>query len=85
MNTFVIAKRELSVFFVSPTAYIVGAAFLFITGLFFVMTLAVDNVATLNQVFLVISIMLLILAPLLTMRLLAEEKKNQTYYEGEKK
>ena len=78
MNTFVIAKRELSVFFVSPTAYIVGAAFLFITGLFFVMTLAVDNVATLNQVFLVISIMLLILAPLLTMRLLAEETRSGT-------
>jgi ABC-2 type transport system permease protein len=78
VNTFVIAKRELSVFFVSPVAYVVGAAFLFITGLFFVMTLAVDNVATLNRVFLVISIMLLFLAPLLTMRLLAEEARSGT-------
>lgn len=78
MNTFVIAKRELSAFFVSPVAYIVGAAFLFITGLFFVMTLAVDNVATLNRVFLVISVVSLFLAPLLTMRLLAEESRSGT-------
>lgn len=78
MNTFVIAKRELSAFFVSPTTYIVGALFLFVTGLFFVMTLAVENVATLNQVFLVISIMSLVLAPLLTMRLLAEEARSGT-------
>ena len=78
MNTFVIAKRELGAFFVSPMAYIVGAAFLFITGLYFVMMLAVDNVATLNQVFLVISIVLLFLAPLLTMRLLAEEARSGT-------
>jgi len=78
VNTFVIAKRELSAFFVSPTTYIVGALFLFVTGLFFVMTLAVENVATLNQVFLVISIMSLVLAPLLTMRLLAEEARSGT-------
>lgn len=78
MNTFVIAKRELSALFVSPVAYVVGAAFLFITGLFFVMTLAIDNVATLNRVFLVISVILLFLAPLLTMRLLAEEARSGT-------
>ena len=36
MNTFVIAKREIAAFFASPIAYVVGAAFLFITGLFFV-------------------------------------------------
>jgi len=78
VNTFIIAKRELKAFFISPAAYVVGATFLFIAGLFFVMTLAVDNVATLNRVFLIVSMMLLFLAPLLAMRSLAEEARSGT-------
>ncbi len=78
MNTFVIAKRELAAFFVSPIAYVVGAAFLFITGLFFFFTVAIDGVATLSQVFSVISIVLLFVAPILTMRLLSEEARSGT-------
>ena len=75
MNTFVIAKRELTAFFVSPIAYVVGAAFLFITGLFFFFTVAIDRVATFSQVFGVIGIVLLFVAPILTMRLLSEEAR----------
>lgn len=78
MSAFVIAKRELAAFFISPVAYIVGAAFLFITGLTFVMTLVIDNAGTLAQVFLAISFVLLFLAPLLTMRSLAEEARQGT-------
>jgi ABC-2 type transport system permease protein len=78
MNTFVIAKRELAAFFVSPIAYVVGAAFLFITGLFFFFTVAFDRVATLAQVFSVIGIILLFVAPILTMRLLSEEARSGT-------
>lgn len=78
MKTFIIARRELAAFFVSPVAYIIGAAFLFITGLFFFFTVALSGVATLVQVFSVISIVLLFVAPILTMRLLAEEARTGT-------
>ncbi len=78
MNTFVIARRELAAFFTSPIAYVVGAAFLFITGLFFFLTIVIDGLATLSQVFGVISIILLFTAPVLTMRLLAEETRSGT-------
>ncbi len=75
MNIWIIAKRELAAFFVSPIAYVVGAAFLFITGLFFYFTVALDRIATLAQVFTVIAVMLLFIAPILTMRLLSEEAR----------
>lgn len=78
MNTFIIARRELTVFFVSPMAYIVSAAFLFINGLFFFFTVVISGVATLSHVFSVISIVLLFVAPVLTMRLLAEEARSGT-------
>ncbi len=78
MNTLVIAKRELKAFFMSPIAYIVGAAFLFIAGLFFVITVVISSSATLLQVFNVISVILLFIAPVLTMRLLAEESRTGT-------
>lgn len=73
MNTFVIAKRELTAFFASPLSYIIWAVFLLVTALFFVLTVAINGIATLTQVFQAVSISLLIIAPVLTMRLLAEE------------
>ena len=78
MDTFVIAKREIAAFFVSPIAYVVGAALLFITGLFFVFTVVITGVATLAGVFEVTSIILLFVAPILTMRLLSEEARSGT-------
>jgi ABC-2 type transport system permease protein len=78
VNTFVIAKREIAAFFVSPIAYVVGAAFLFITGIFFVFTIVFDGVATLIGVFQVTSVILLFVAPILTMRLLSEEDRAGT-------
>jgi ABC-2 type transport system permease protein len=78
MNTLVITKRELAAYFMSPIAYVVGAAFLFITGLFFYFTVAFDQIATLSQVFTVIAVVLLFVAPILTMRVLAEEARSGT-------
>jgi ABC-2 type transport system permease protein len=78
VNTFVIAKREITAFFVSPIAYVVGAAFLFLTGLFFVFTVVFGGIATLTDVFQVTSIILLFIAPVLTMRLLSEEARSGT-------
>ncbi len=78
MNIFVIAKRELGAFFISPIAYLVGAAFLFITGLIFAFTVTRGEVASLFQVFNTTSVILLFVAPILTMRLLAEEARSGT-------
>ncbi len=78
-NTFIIAWKETRSYFSSPTAYVVGAMFLILTGVFFVFDMTRPfaeasvrgyiNWATLFIVF---------LAPLLTMRLLAEEQKMGT-------
>ena len=78
MNALIIAKREITAYFLSPIVYVVGAAFLFITGLFFYLTLAFDFQASLSQVFTVIAVILLFVAPILTMRLLAEEARSGT-------
>jgi ABC-2 type transport system permease protein len=78
MNAFIIARRELSVFFISPIAYITGATFLFITGLIFFFTIALHNVATLSNVFSGIAITLIFVAPLLTRHLLSTEAQSGT-------
>lgn len=78
MNTWVIAKRELAAFFTSPMAYVVGAAFLFITGLFFFFTVALTSQAVLTDVLNITGVVLLFIAPMLTMRLLAEETRSGT-------
>lgn len=78
MNLLVIAKRELGAYFASPVAYIVSATFLFITGLIFFGTLIFIEQATMWNVFNVIGVVMLFVAPVLTMRLLAEEARMGT-------
>lgn len=73
-----IARRELGAYFVSPIAYIVTAAFLFISGLFFAIILINTYQASLEMVFANVVITLLFIAPLLTMRLLADEYRSGT-------
>ncbi len=79
----VLARRELAAFFVSPIAYIVLTVFLALAGLDFAYSyFSVESeqfaygavLALLNH----ISIMLLFLVPLLTMRLLSEEINSGT-------
>jgi len=78
MNALIITKREILAFFDSPLAYMVGAVFLFITGVSFFSTAAMHNIATLTQVFNVIGVALLFITPVLTMRLLSEEVRSGT-------
>jgi len=78
LNIVIITRRELTTFFLSPIAYVAGAIFLFVTGLFFYFTVAVDGQAGLGQVFSIMAVMLLLLAPILTMRLLAAETQSGT-------
>lgn len=77
-NVLVITKRELQAYFVSPIAYVVTAAFLAITGYLFSLILYYSREATMRYMFLNMTTLFLIIAPVLTMRLLAEEQSKGT-------
>jgi ABC-2 type transport system permease protein len=80
-----IARRELDAYFVSPIAYLVTAAFLVISGFFFSVFLISaqqqpnnDITQVMQGLFNNINVILLFIAPLLTMRLLADEQRSGT-------
>jgi ABC-2 type transport system permease protein len=77
-NTLFIAGKELRSYFVSPVAYVIVAFWLVATGFFFWMSVNVTNEASLRDVFSVVTILLLLISPALTMRLLAEESRTGT-------
>ena len=71
-----VAWKEIQVYFNSPTAYIVGMMFLALSGFFFAQDLGDPfPEASLSNFFQGATIILILLAPALTMRLLAEEQK----------
>jgi ABC-2 type transport system permease protein len=77
----ILAKRELSVFFNSLMAYILIVAFLGFTGAFtwlFMMDVFLYNQASLQSFFGVAYWSFFILIPAITMRMIAEEKKSGT-------
>jgi ABC-2 type transport system permease protein len=73
-SLWVIAKRELYAYFISPIAYLVAAAFLFLCALFFLGGVTRWQDATLESMFGSLSIVLIFVAPVLTMRLLSREQ-----------
>lgn len=76
MNTFNIALKEMKLYFGTPAAYIVGAMFLGLTGVFFVADVTAPFAeAGVRGIVDWASFFIIFLAPLLTMRLLAEEQK----------
>jgi ABC-2 type transport system permease protein len=79
-NIFPIFKRELRSYFNSPVAYVVIVVFLAILGWFFANNLFLNNVASLYIIFdsPLVKILFLVIAPAITMRLLAEERKSGT-------
>jgi len=74
-NTIAIAERELKSFFVSPIAWIIAAAFMAMSGFLFSVILLNSNEASLRFLISDLSVILLFVAPFLTMRLLAEENR----------
>lgn len=74
-KTLAIYKKELKSLFVSPLAYVVMAVFLSLTGYFFSGILIVGREASMRYVFGNMAIILLLISPLFTMRLLAEEHR----------
>ncbi|HZU06738.1 MAG TPA: ABC transporter permease [Chloroflexota bacterium] len=77
-NIWAIAQRELQSYFVSPLAYIIGFFFLLASGLLFALILGLSSEATLRPLFGQLAVILLFIAPALTMRLLAEEQRTGT-------
>ena len=80
-NMIAIMRKELRTYFVSPVAYVVIAAYLLMCGIFFAILLTAPTGAAesrLDIVFGNVPVVLLIVAPALTMRLLAEEQKSGT-------
>lgn len=75
---FAIFKRELRAYFTSPLGYVFLAIFYAFSGLFFyIFALSVGS-TDISSVFLMMFMVLMIFVPLLTMRLLSEDKKQKT-------
>jgi ABC-2 type transport system permease protein len=77
-NVWTIASRELNSYFVSPIAYVVSAAFLVVMGILFSVILMSSQEASLRYTFSNMTFVLVVLAPALTMKLLAEEQRMGT-------
>ncbi len=77
-NVLTIFRREIRSYFNSPVAYIVITLFLLVSGYFFASTLFVNNTADLRSLFGISSFILMLFAPAITMRLLAEERRAGT-------
>ncbi|HEC34591.1 MAG TPA: hypothetical protein ENI37_07735, partial [Chloroflexi bacterium] len=78
-NLFAIAKREIQSYLVSPVAYLVTAAFLLVSALYFWLTLdwmvQYREVPTMRYTVEFMIVVFVFAAPLLTMRLLAQERR----------
>lgn len=75
---FAIFKRELKAYFTSLLGYVFLAIFYAFSGLFFyIFSLSVGS-TDISSVFLMMFIVLMVFVPLLTMRLLSEDKKQKT-------
>jgi ABC-2 type transport system permease protein len=77
-NVYAIMKKELRSYFTSPVAYVVTAAFLVVVGAFFAVIIAATRQASLTYLFGNMSVILMLISPVLTMRLLAEEQSSGT-------
>ena len=74
-----ITRKELLSYFSSPVAYIVSAVWLGLFAFFFCIIVTSSREATMRYVLHNMNITLLLTAPMLTMRLFAEERKQGTY------
>jgi ABC-2 type transport system permease protein len=74
-----ISLKELKSYFVSPIAYVVMAMFLLISGYFFTLILFyTKDAGMMRYLFGNMVVILLLISPLLSMRLFAEEQRNKT-------
>lgn len=81
-NLVALARRELGVYFVSPMAYVILTGLLFVTGLnfYYEVKAFADNRIPISYLgtLSVIVVLVILVCPLVTMRLIAEEKNRGT-------
>lgn len=77
-NILSVYLKEIRSYFSSPVAYIAIAMFLFLSGFFFYVISIQGKNPSLEPSFYNVSIILIFLMPLLSMRLISEEKKSGT-------
>jgi len=73
-----LVAREWNSYLSSPIAYVLATLFLAISGYLFAIILLESRQATLRFLLLNVNFLLLLMAPMLTMRLLAEERRTGT-------
>lgn len=73
-----IYRREMGAFFTSGIAYVFLAGFALFSGLFFSFGVIGSGISDMSPMFSSMFIIVVFLIPILTMRLLSEEKKNRT-------
>ena len=73
-----IYKREMLSFFTSPTGYVFSAIFFAISGVTFALDTVYAGTTDTNNYFSTMLLFFIILIPLLTMKLLSEERKSKT-------
>lgn len=73
-----ILKREISSYFTSPLGYVFLAVFYGFSGLFLWMNCLVQGSADMSGVFMMMFFIIVILIPVLTMRTMADEKRQKT-------
>ena len=73
-----ILRREFMAYFYSPIGYIYLSVYFFFSGLYFVTLTILPQKADITPVFSNLFNIVLFLIPILTMRLLSEDKKNRT-------
>lgn len=73
-----IIKRELKAYFTSPLGYIFLGGFYLVSGVFFYLCNLAAATADVSSMYSLIFTITLLLLPLLTMRLMSEEKKQKT-------
>jgi len=75
MSWWTVARRELGSAFASPLAYVLMALYLLLSGYFFVAIVLQSQTTNVSPMLQNVAVVLLFLAPLFTMRLLAEERR----------
>ncbi len=76
--TWAVYKKEVRVFFLTPLAWVFLAAFLFLAGVFFYLSLELTGEASLRGMLGNLGVTLLFCLPMVTMRQLAEESRSGT-------
>ncbi len=73
-----ILKRELASYFSSPVGYVVTAAFMVFSGLYFYFYCLYSGTSNMYNVFQHMFMIVLFIIPIITMRLFSEDKKSKT-------